>query len=161
MPQSVISDYERGRRDPSIGTLRRLLDPLGFDITISLVRRVGTGRELQGTSGSLVRERRDEIVAALKELGATRVWVYGEVVEGIEDQWSAIRLHADLRLDASDYWRPKDAMMELLGWDTPVSVTISFEEEDGSLHVPAPPFVELTDPPAEPDPAQPAPPAQS
>ncbi|AXH96877.1 helix-turn-helix domain-containing protein [Ornithinimicrobium avium] len=149
--RSVFSDYERGARDPSIQTLRRLLAPLGFDVsTICLVRRVLAADQLQGPLGQVLLAHLDEVVAVLRSHGATRVWAVGPVVEGLENEFDDIRLHADLPAGT-----PIAAVMgevsEVFGWAHIPSihpVPRPGPEEDPNLFAPDPPCVELGTEPA-------------
>ena len=142
--QSVFSDYERGARDPSLGTLRRLLGPLGFDVSITLVRKVLDGTQLQGPLGGELRARLDEVLAAVRAHGATRVWAVGRIVEGLEDpEVEGLCLHADLPGDV----RVLDVMAdvaELFGYRYSVTVGIAYPLKEGGVLEPEPPCVELT-----------------
>lgn len=142
VPQSVISAYERGRRDPSIATLRRLLDPLGFDVNLTLVRRVGATNQLSGPLGGVVRQHRDELVRLLRQHGATRVWVVGPVVEGHEHEHDrGIGLHADV---PEAQFIP--ALSALVGVDPGYyfHLDIAYPLRDGGILLPRPPYLELT-----------------
>ncbi len=149
--RSVFSDYERGARDPSIGTLRRLLAPLGFDVSISLVRRVTDADRLSGPLGQTLLAHLDQVLAVLRSHGATRVWAVGPVVQGLENQFDGIELHADLPPGV-----PVVPVMvevaEVFRWAHQVTINPvprPQPQEDPDRFVPAPPCVELTADPAE------------
>lgn len=148
--RSVFSDYERGARDPSIQTLRRLLAPLGFDVSISLVRRVLAADQLQGPLGQVLLAHVDEVLTVLRGHGATRVWAVGPVVEGLENEFDSIHLYADLPAGT-----PIAAVMgevsEVFRWahiPTINPVPRPGPDEDPDLFVPDPPCVELGSDPA-------------
>lgn len=144
--RSVFSDYERGARDPSIKTLRRLLNSLGFDVSISLVRRVTDENQLQGPIGQALVAHLEEVVDAVLRHGATRVWAVGPVVEGLEHRFDGLRLRADLppaapilavMADVSEIFKfAYSVVIDPVPRPTP--------DEDPDLYVPDPPSVELT-----------------
>lgn len=141
--QSVFSDLERGRRDPSLGTLRRLLDPLGFDVSTVLVRRVGVANQLNGPLGAIVRRHHAGVVAVLTNLGATRVWIVGPVVEGLEDpDFDGLRFHADV--PEGSHVAALVALDEVFGLRCTISLDLAYPSGDGDVLPPRPPFVELT-----------------
>lgn len=142
---SVFSDYERGARDPSLGTLRRLLHGLGFDVALTLVRRVTDDTQLGGPLGALVLRHQDQLVEALLAIGATRVWVVGRVVEGDEGPDDGIRFQVDV--PSERFTDAYGAIMDVLG---PVpffldTVDPRLRSVDEALLLPEPPYVELTD----------------
>lgn len=72
IPQSVISDYERGRREPAVSALNVLLHAAGFNLTA--VPESDTLR--------MVRRHATELVEEFARLGATNVSVFGSVARG-------------------------------------------------------------------------------
>ena len=83
--QNVISDYERGKREPSFGAVDVLLEAAG--LTIEYVPLSELER---------VRRRRDEIVDVLAAHGLTNVGVFGSVARGEETSTSDIDLLVDI-----------------------------------------------------------------
>jgi transcriptional regulator with XRE-family HTH domain len=69
IPQSVISDYERGRREPGVSALNALLRAVGF--TLKAVPELATLR--------LVRQHAKKLTASFAELGASNISVFGSV----------------------------------------------------------------------------------
>ena len=74
MTQSVVSAYERGRRDPSMTMLRRLVDATGGRLVIEVA---DAPRMLER-----LREHRDELLAAFSDAGLEDVRVFGSVARG-------------------------------------------------------------------------------
>lgn len=89
IPQSVISDYERGRREPGVSALNVLLNSAGLRLTA--VHEPETLR--------LVRRHAKELVEAFAQLGASNVSVFGGVARGDDRPDSDIDLLVDV--DAS------------------------------------------------------------
>lgn len=81
--QSVVSAYEKGRREPSLPVLRRLVDAAGARLVIDYAPVTMLER---------VRAHRDELIAELARLGATNVRVFGSVARGEETADSDVDL---------------------------------------------------------------------
>lgn len=86
IPQSVISDYERGRREPGVSALNALLRAVGF--TLKAVPEPATLR--------LVRQHAKKLTASFAELGASNISVFGSVARGDDGPDSDIDLLVDL-----------------------------------------------------------------
>lgn len=81
--QSVISAYERGRREPGLATLLRLVEASGCQLALELRSPPGTGRELPATPvGERIRRCRTELLDAARRHGVTDLYVFGSVVRG-------------------------------------------------------------------------------
>lgn len=83
--QNVISDYERGKREPSFGAVDALMDAAGLTIEYSPLSELDR-----------VRRRRDEIVETLAAHGLTNVGIFGSVARGEETSTSDIDLLVDV-----------------------------------------------------------------
>jgi predicted nucleotidyltransferase len=86
IPQSVISDYERGRREPGVSALIALLRAVGF--TLKAVPEPATLRS--------VRRHAEELTDSFAELGASNISVFGSVARGDDGTDSDIDLLVDL-----------------------------------------------------------------
>lgn len=86
IPQSVISDYERGRREPGVSALIALLRAVGF--TLKAVPEPATLRS--------VRRHAKELTDSFAELGASNISVFGSVARGDDGTESDIDLLVDL-----------------------------------------------------------------
>ena len=86
IPQSVISDYERGRREPGVSALIALLRAVGF--TLKAVPEPATLRS--------VRRHAKELTDSFAELGASNISVFGSVARGDDGTDSDIDLLVDL-----------------------------------------------------------------
>lgn len=86
IPQSVISDYERGRREPGVSALNALLRAVGF--TLKAVPEPATLR--------VVRQHSKELTDSFAELGASNISVFGSVARGDDGPDSDIDLLVDL-----------------------------------------------------------------
>ncbi len=83
--QNVISDYERGKREPSFGAVDILVSAAGLEIEFTPLSELDR-----------IRRRRDEIVELLAMHGLTNVGVFGSVARGEETSASDIDLLVDI-----------------------------------------------------------------
>ena len=90
--QSVVSAYEKGRREPTLPTLRRLVDATGTRLEIDLSAPVSTLER--------VRARRDELIGELGRLGVTNIRVFGSVARGDDTADSDVDLLVHLAPEA-------------------------------------------------------------
>lgn len=86
IPQSVISEYESGRREPSVVALDRLLGAAGLALTLTD----------EPTTLRSVRIRAADLRSLLAEHGATNIEVFGSVARGDDHENSDIDLLVDL-----------------------------------------------------------------
>ena len=92
VPQSVISVYEAGKRQPSVPTLAALVDATGMRLRLSVEPRpVGLAR-LEGPLGARLRRHRSRVRALLSERGMHLVGVFGSVARGEEGPSSDVDL---------------------------------------------------------------------
>lgn len=89
IPQSVISEYETGRREPSFGAVDRLISAAGLDLEVS-------PRPSGRSTLDRLRAASDELHRALAPLGATRIRVFGSVARGDDTPHSDIDLVVDV-----------------------------------------------------------------
>ena len=83
VPQSVVSEYEAGKRQPALPTLSRLVAATGHELTLGLERRDPTVRGLPDSPlGRRVRRHRRALLAAVAAAGATNLRVFGSVARG-------------------------------------------------------------------------------
>jgi len=94
--QSVVSAYESGGRQPSLPTLRRLVDATGFELGVRISAPPSRLRRLTGPLGQRVRDRRGEILRIADSHGASNVRVFGSVARGEDSADSDIDLLVDL-----------------------------------------------------------------
>lgn len=98
--QSVISAYENGHREPSLNTLRRLVNATGQRLTIDIVPTRPLG--LPDTPrGRLLRRHRSAIQEIAARYGASNIRVFGSVARGDDGPDSDIDLAADIPQDFS------------------------------------------------------------
>lgn len=93
--QSVVSAYENGRREPSLATLRRLVDATGQRLTIDIVATRPLGLP-HTPRGELLRRRRAAVREIAAQYGATNLRVFGSVARGDDGPDSDIDIAADL-----------------------------------------------------------------
>jgi len=100
VPQSVVSAYENGRREPSLSTLRRLVESTGqsLDVRVMPSRPIGLPDTVRGR---LLRRRRAAARAVAARYGATGLRVFGSVARGDDRPDSDIDLAVDLPATAS------------------------------------------------------------
>ncbi|UJP08762.1 nucleotidyltransferase domain-containing protein [Microbacterium sp. KUDC0406] len=89
VPQSVISEYESGRREPSVSALETLLGAVGLGLTTAP----------RSTALSTVREHAAELQSEFAALGATGIAVFGSVARGDDHEGSDVDLLVDLAPD--------------------------------------------------------------
>ncbi len=146
VPQSAVSAFEKGRREPSLPVLRRLVEAAGYSLDLGLTRPDPAGRRLVGPVGAQLLERLDQVLSVFGEAGLGRVWVVGDVARGLEGAAQRIDLVAE-HLD------PQGSVPALvLG---PLSLLLrpavsirgahEWRGPDGTLHLPEE-AVELTEP---------------
>jgi predicted nucleotidyltransferase len=113
MAQSAVSNYENGRKAPSLATLDRLARAAGVELDISYTPAAKSRRV---TLASL-RKRRAEIEAACARHGASRPRVFGSVARGESRADSDIDLLIDIAPGRTlfDVAALHDELVELLG----------------------------------------------
>lgn len=94
--QSVVSAYESGGRQPSLPTLRRLVEATGHELGVRINPAPSRLRRLTGPLGRRVRERRAEIVRIADTHGVSSVRVFGSVARGEDTADSDVDLLVDL-----------------------------------------------------------------
>ena len=118
MAQSAISNYESGRKVPSLKTLTRLARAAGgtLDVTFS------PSRPPKPITLASLRRRRDEITALCVRHGASRPRVFGSTASGKARADSDIDLLVDLDPGRTlfDIAALHDDLLELLGREVDV-----------------------------------------
>lgn len=94
--QSVISDYERGKREPGADTYTQLLEILGYTLELRARRRAKPPRLPDSKLARLVLRHRKEIIALAQEHGARNVRIFGSVATGKTKKRSDIDFLVDL-----------------------------------------------------------------
>ena len=96
--QPVISAYERGRREPALSTLARLVEATGCELSVEVRPGVDARRvEISGlTLGDRVRRRRLAVIAVAADRGARNVRLFGSVARGDDTEGSDVDLLVDL-----------------------------------------------------------------
>lgn len=98
--QSVISDYERGRREPALDTLERLVSATGHELVLALQPSTPPVRGLPDTRlGRLLRRRRQALLDAVAAAGARDLRVFGSVARGEDGPHSDVDLLVDVPED--------------------------------------------------------------
>ena len=97
VPQSVVSEYEAGKRDPALSTLARLVAATGHDLTVSTTRTDPSVKGLPPSRlGRLVRQHRKALLRAVHEAGGSNLRVFGSVARGDAGTSSDVDLLVDL-----------------------------------------------------------------
>ena len=100
--QSVVSEYEAGKRQPSVPTLARLIRATGHELTLGLERVDPEVRGLPDTPlGRRLRQNRRALLDAVASAGATNLRVFGSVARGEDGPDSDVDLMVDLPEDTS------------------------------------------------------------
>lgn len=95
MPQSAVSAYERGRREPTLPMLQRLIAAAGFDLHLELHPRPSIPRPFVGPVGRKVQRRREDARRLLTERGYVDPSVFGSVARGTDSADSDVDLLVD------------------------------------------------------------------
>ena len=102
VPQSVVSEYEAGKRQPALPTLSRLIAATGHELTLSLERSDPSVRGLPDTPlGRRLRQHRRALLDAVAEAGGHNLRVFGSVARGEDGPDSDVDLLVDLPEDTS------------------------------------------------------------
>lgn len=97
--QPVISAYESDRREPSLGTLTKLIEATGYQLTVALVPGPHLVLGLPDTRlGRRLRRHRRAIIEIAARRGARNVRVFGSVARGEDTDASDVDLLVDLDL---------------------------------------------------------------
>lgn len=104
--QPVVSAYERGRREPSLSMLFKLVTATGCELSIVI----------ESPLRQRVREQREEIVATAARRGAHNVRLLGSVARGDESETSDVDFLVDLDDDVS--------LLDLIGLERELAVLL-------------------------------------
>jgi predicted nucleotidyltransferase/DNA-binding XRE family transcriptional regulator len=95
--QSVVSEYEAGKREPALPTLARLVAGTGHELTLGLQRADPSVRGLPDSRlGRRLRRHRQALVAAAERAGGRNLRVFGSVARGEDVADSDVDLLVDL-----------------------------------------------------------------
>jgi predicted nucleotidyltransferase/DNA-binding XRE family transcriptional regulator len=102
VPQSVVSEYESGKRQPAVPTLARLVAATGHELTLGLERTDPAVRGLPDTRlGRRLRQHRKALLDAVAGVGGSNLRVFGSVARGEDGPDSDVDLLVDLPEDIS------------------------------------------------------------
>lgn len=97
VPQSVVSEYEAGKRQPAVPTLARLVAATGHELMLSLEQTDARVRGLPDTPlGRRLRQHRRALLEAVDRAGASNLRVFGSVARGEDGPDSDVDLLVDL-----------------------------------------------------------------
>ena len=97
VPQSVVSEYEAGNRQPAVPTLARLVAATGHELKLSLEQTDPRVRGLPDTPlGRRLRQHRRALLEAVDHAGASNLRVFGSVARGEDGPDSDVDLLVDL-----------------------------------------------------------------
>lgn len=95
--QSVISEYEAGKRQPALPTLSKLIAATGHQLTMGLERTDSDVRGLPNTAlGRRLRQHRRALLDAVVAAGGRNLRVFGSVARGEDGPSSDVDLLVDL-----------------------------------------------------------------
>jgi predicted nucleotidyltransferase/DNA-binding XRE family transcriptional regulator len=95
--QSVVSEYEAGKRQPGVPTLARLVAATGHELTLGLNRTDPAVLGLPDTPlGRRLRQHRKALLEAVRDAGASNLRVFGSVARGEDGPDSDVDLLVDL-----------------------------------------------------------------
>jgi predicted nucleotidyltransferase/DNA-binding XRE family transcriptional regulator len=95
--QSVVSEYEAGKREPALPTLARLVAGTGHELTLGLQRADLSLRGLPDSRlGRRLRRNRRALIAAASRAGGNNLRVFGSVARGEDTPDSDVDLLVDL-----------------------------------------------------------------
>jgi predicted nucleotidyltransferase/DNA-binding XRE family transcriptional regulator len=111
VPQSMVSSYEAGKRQPALATLSKLIEATGHTLSLSLQRSDPSVRGLPDSPlGRRLRQHRQALLEAVADAGASNLRVFGSVARGQDHADSDVDLLVDL-LDGTGLF----ALLELEG----------------------------------------------
>ena len=115
--QSVVSAYESGSREPSLPTLRRLIEATGRELEMHVRPARSRLEQLNGPVGRRVRKHRPEIKRVAERHGMSNLRVFGSVARGEDRPDSDVDLLVDLAPDVSLFTlaRLQRELEEILG----------------------------------------------
>ncbi|NBY45758.1 MAG: helix-turn-helix domain-containing protein [Acidimicrobiia bacterium] len=125
--QSVISDYERGKREPGADTYLQLLEILGFTIELRVRRRTKTPTLPDSKLARLILRHRKEIIALARQHGARNVRVFGSVATGKTKKRSDIDFLVDLD--------PGVGLLEMIGLELKLKDLLGVKVDLGSARL--------------------------
>jgi predicted nucleotidyltransferase/DNA-binding XRE family transcriptional regulator len=97
LPQSAVSFYESGQKEPSIPVLSRLVAAAGFTLTMKLEPSSARAPEpFTGPVGRKVQRRRSELRDLLAEKGFEKPQVFGSTARGEDRADSDLDLLVDV-----------------------------------------------------------------
>lgn len=97
VPQSVVSEYEAGKREPTLPSLAKLVAGTGHKLTLGLRRTDPSVRGLPDTTlGRRLRQHRRALLAAVAAAGGSNLRVFGSVARGEDTPGSDVDLLVDL-----------------------------------------------------------------
>jgi uncharacterized protein len=122
LPQSTISAYESGRRQPTLPMLSKLLEATGSDLTIATAPLPEQLSALTGPVGLRVRRHRQLIVEEATRQGLDNVRVIGAVARGQDRPGDQVELlgQANPAGTVVDLLKLSALLEELIG--TPVKI---------------------------------------
>jgi uncharacterized protein len=95
--QSAVSAYERGRREPGLGTLRRLLAAAGYELELRATSSEVRHPKLPDSPvARRLAAHRGAILAAVADYGGSNVRIFGSVARGDAGPTSDLDLLVDL-----------------------------------------------------------------
>ncbi len=124
LAQSVISDYERGNREPGADTFLHLLDILGMGIDLKPKRRTKVPQIPDSRLARLILRNRKQIIELAKRSGARNVRIFGSIAKGESKKRSDIDLLVDLDPDVG--------MIELIGLEHALKDLLGVKVDLGS-----------------------------
>lgn len=130
--QSAVSAYETGRREPGLGTLRRLLAATGHELQLRAASSIVRHPTLPDSPlARRLAANRDAILAAVAEFGGSNVRVFGSVARGDAGPTSDLDLLVDLpeRTGVLTLGRIAQRVERLVGVETDVVPAIALRPE--------------------------------
>jgi len=95
--QSVVSEYEAGKRQPALPTLAKLVAATGYELTLALQQADPSVRGLPDSRlGRRLRRHRRALIAAAQDAGGRNLRVFGSVARGEDAADSDVDLLVDL-----------------------------------------------------------------
>ncbi len=95
--QSVVSEYEAGKREPALATLAKLVAGTGHELTLGLQRSDASVKGLPDSRlGRRLRRHRRALVTAADRAGGSDLRVFGSVARGQDGPDSDVDLLVDL-----------------------------------------------------------------
>lgn len=133
VPQSTVSAYESGRRQPTLPMLSKLLEAMGAELTLNTATAPAELNALTGPTGVRLRRHRHQIIETALRHGAENVRALGAVTRGAEQSGEPVELLVDQNpaATAMSLLALQNDLQELIGVPVKILTSELFSQDIG------------------------------